>query len=302
MLTTVGFGLIKYECIMPPNFKTNIHVANLPVRLHIKLENIQGQGIETMPNIFTQPIYLNGGETTMLFGEDLEPYFKIDNLVFKGYSKEQYRRTGQLPEGFYQLTVEIRHYTTNRLISNQGTAMGWFALGKPPLLLLPKTAAELGEIPGTPIVFSWEKPLTGVPIGSLQYTFELWELRLQGIPEQTIAQSMPPIYSTTQTQSTLVMYPDIIPLEQGMRYAWRVTASDAFEQIPFEQNGHSEVRTFTYQCNCDTITNLEANISGSNNATFCRTPKYTHTNAKIYVQSQCLFRKAGISVRRRETK
>ncbi|MDR0506477.1 MAG: hypothetical protein LBH32_06645, partial [Dysgonamonadaceae bacterium] len=73
-------------------------ITNLPVRLHIKIETLDGRGIESVPNPFrAMPIYLGGGQTQMLFGEDLAPYFDIDNLIFKGYTKEQYRRTGQLP-------------------------------------------------------------------------------------------------------------------------------------------------------------------------------------------------------------
>jgi hypothetical protein len=234
----------------------DVMVTNLPVRLHIRMETFDGRGIETVPNITVLPTYLGGGETSILFGEDLEPYFNIDNLVFKGYSKEQYRRTGQLPEGFYRVTVEVRHYATGRLISNQGTAMAWFALGKPPMLKLPSNGAELGQIPGMPLNFTWQPNNTGTPTGNIQYTFELWEMRIPGINPNVIAASMPSIYRTTQFHNTLTVQPAELMMEPGMQYAWRVTASDAMGQVPFEQDGKSEMRTFIYQCKCDEVTNL----------------------------------------------
>jgi hypothetical protein len=235
----------------------DVTVTSLPIRLHIKMETIDGRGIETVPNIIVMPTYVGGGETTIFFGEDLAPYFNPDNLVFKGYTKEQYRRTGQLPEGFYRVTVEVRHSMTGRLISNRGTAMGWFALGKPPLLKLPATDVELGQIAGIPLTFTWETSNIGIPGANVQYTFELWELRLDGINPNAIVTTMPPYHTTTQFHNTLVVHPSILNLEPGMRYAWRVTASDLMNQVPFEQDGHSEVRIFTYMCKCDTTRNLK---------------------------------------------
>ncbi|MDR1973579.1 MAG: hypothetical protein LBQ31_02775, partial [Bacteroidales bacterium] len=240
----------------------DVTVTSLPIRLHIKMETIDGRGIETVPNIIVMPTYVGGGETTIFFGEDLAPYFNPDNLVFKGYTKEQYRRTGQLPEGFYRVTVEVRHSMTGRLISNRGTAMGWFALGKPPLLKLPATDVELGQIAGIPLTFTWETSNIGIPGANVQYTFELWELRLDGINPNAIVTTMPPYHTTTQFHNTLVVHPSILNLEPGMRYAWRVTASDLMNQVPFEQDGHSEVRIFTYMCKCDTTRNLKVEQKG----------------------------------------
>jgi hypothetical protein len=48
-------------------------LTNLPVRLHIKTENMSGSSIETHPNIAILPIYLNGGEIRVFFGKDLAP-------------------------------------------------------------------------------------------------------------------------------------------------------------------------------------------------------------------------------------
>ena len=51
-------------------------------------------------------------------------------------------------------------------------------------------------------------------------------------------------------------------MEPGMRYAWRVTASDAAGTIPFEQKGESEIRTFTYKAACDSVSNLASRTAG----------------------------------------
>jgi len=258
----------------------DVTVTNLPVRLSIKLETMTGVTVETIPTASVTPIYLTGGEGLVLFGEDLKDYFNINNLQFKGYSKEEYRRTGQLPEGFYRITVEVHHFATGRLISNQGMAMAWIALGKPPVLKTPDDRSELGQINGMPLTFSWLPLTVGTPNSGIQYTFEMWEMRIQGIDPNVVAASMPVFYSATQMNTSLVIQPAMLLLEPGMNYAWRVTASDVIGQVPFAQGGHSEVRTFTYQCHCDSVTNFYVDRQGQD-VTFRWTPANNHTSFNV---------------------
>lgn len=247
----------------------NLHVndltiTNLPVCLHIRMETLDGRGVETAPNTAITPFYLGGGQTSMFSGEDLEPYFAIDNLIFKGYSKEQYRRTGQLPEGFYRVTVEVRHFPSGKLISNRGTAMGWFALGKPPVLLSPSDNTQQGQTLNNPLLFSWQPNNVAVPGVTQQYTFELWELRVDGINQNVVAQSMPPLLSRQLMQKQLVLYPSELNMIPGMRYAWRVTASDINGGVAFENQGRSELRSFQFLCHCNQATGLKVVANGQN--------------------------------------
>jgi len=258
----------------------DVTVTNLPVRLNIRLETMTGVTIETIPTAPVIPVFLTGGEGLVLFGDDLKDYFNINNLQFKGYSKEEYRRTGQLPEGFYRVTVEVRHFATGRLISNQGMAMAWIALGKPPVLKTPDDKSRLGQINGMPLTFSWLPSNVGAPNNGIQYTFEMWEMRVPGIDPNVIAASMPVFYSATQMNTSLVIQPAALMLEPGMNYAWRVTASDVMGQVPFAQGGRSEVRTFMYQCHCDSVTDFHVERQGQD-VTFRWTPANNHTSFNI---------------------
>ncbi|HOG73267.1 MAG TPA: hypothetical protein PK839_10815, partial [Tenuifilaceae bacterium] len=212
----------------------DLNISNLPVKLHIKLETV-GVTIETPVTINTTPIYLDGGAVTILFGDDLTDYFNINNLIFKGYSKEAYRATGQLPEGFYRVTVEVLHYQTNRLISNSGSVSAWMAMGKPPVLKLPGNNQVMGEFPGMPLTFSWLPCNLGNPVsaGSVQYKFEMWELRVNGVSPYVVASTVPVFYEETTQNTLLSVYPASLPMETGMQYAWRVTASDMNGLVPF---------------------------------------------------------------------
>jgi hypothetical protein len=259
----------------------DLNVSNLPVKLHIKLETV-GVTIETPPTINTTPIYLDGGATTILFGDDLKDYFDIDNLIFKGYSKEAYKRTGQLPEGFYKITIDILHFQTNRLISNQGSVTAWISLGKPPTLKLPENGKEIGEFKGMPLTFSWLPSNVGSPVSanSTQYKFEVWEMRVDGISPYTIAATVPVFYEETTQNTMISLFPSTLLMERGMKYAWRITASDLNGIVPFEQDGHSEIRVFTYKSKCNPVKNLAA-VQRGQNGSFTWEPASNHTSYNV---------------------
>ena len=68
----------------------DLTASNLPVRLHFKLEST-GITIESIKTAAVAPIFLGGGETLVLTGSDMAQYLRLDNLDFRGYSKEQYK-------------------------------------------------------------------------------------------------------------------------------------------------------------------------------------------------------------------
>ncbi|GHT19926.1 hypothetical protein AGMMS4957_05350 [Bacteroidia bacterium] len=264
----------------------DLNIVNLPVRLHIKMETLSGMTVETISNIITPAIYLTGGLVTMLYGTDLTDYFNINNLQFKGYSKEDYRRTGQLPEGHYRITVEVRHWATGRIISSQGTAYTWMALGKPPVLKVPEDKAEMGKIPGMPLTFSWIPNKVGIPGVIPQYKFEMWEMRIPGINPNVVAASMPTFYTTTQLITNLVIHPATLNFEPGLEYAWRVTAFDPIGDVSFEQGGHSQIRTFTYQCKCEGVSDVKLERKGQNVAVSWNQIPNKHTSFHLEMENQ----------------
>ena len=248
----------------------NIHandldISNLPIKLRISIETV-GVTIENPPSIVTTPIYINGGETTILFGTDLQNNFHIDNLIFKGYSKSAYKRTGQLPEGYYRFTVEVLHHATNRVISNRGQVSAWIALGKPPVLKQPENNAELGQFKGVPLSFSWLASNVGSPAAasSIQYKFEMWEMHVPGVAPNTVALTTPVFHEHTTPNTFYTLYADNLLMTPGMQYAWRITASDVSGYVPFEQKGQSQIRTFVYKASCDEVSNLSSKYRGKN--------------------------------------
>ena len=280
------YSAMGSQKLMVPVVVNDLDVANLPVKLHLKMETA-GVTIENPPTLTTTPIYLDGGSTTLLFGQDLIDNFNINKLLFKGYSKKAYRSSGQLPEGFYRFTVEVLHFYTNKVISNQGTISAWIAIGEPPLLQSPRNDGQLGQYIGMPVTFSWLSSKVGSPMaaGNIQYKLEMWEMRTPGVSPYTVAASIP-VFHEYSTHSTFYSFdPASLMLEPGMKYAWRVTASDAGGLVSFEQDGQSEIRTFTYKALCDSVTELKA-ISTGKKGSFSWTPGSNHTSYNVEVRNQ----------------
>ena len=257
----------------------DLTARNLPVRLHFKLESA-GITIENIPTSAVAPMFLNGGETQILTGADMAQYLRLDNLEFRGYSKESYRQTGQLPGGLWKVTVEVRHFHTGRSLSNRGTATVWVSIYDPPVLTAPRNGTEAPDNPSLPLVFSWQASKHTGGTVAVQYKLELWEMRMEGVPAQTVAASMTPIFETTTQVTSYTAIPTGMNLEPGIRYCWRVTVSDPSNQAQINKNGQSEVREFTYLHTCPPVDEVTATVRNTQ-ADFSWTPSPYHTHFRV---------------------
>jgi len=129
-------------------------LINYPVKLRMTLKSNKVI-ITTSSNNRIEPIYINGGETIILTSEELREYFNLENLDFYGYSKAQYVRNGQLPDGVYQLYFEVLDYYRNFVISSNTPSYLYIYVNDPPILNTPGNKSVV-EITGQQnIMFSW---------------------------------------------------------------------------------------------------------------------------------------------------
>jgi hypothetical protein len=72
----------------------DISLQDHPVKLNV---SIKGNGIHiyTRPDYTPEPYYLDGGLTETLTGDDLNGLLNPQNLIFEGYSKNQYKQSGR---------------------------------------------------------------------------------------------------------------------------------------------------------------------------------------------------------------
>ena len=79
----------------------DVTITEIPVKLHIEMESA-GITIESIPTQAVAPMFLGGGEARVLTGDDFAQYLRLDNLNFKGFSKEAYIKNYWCPLKFFQ--------------------------------------------------------------------------------------------------------------------------------------------------------------------------------------------------------
>src|SRR5690554_4329135 len=175
----------------------DVTLSQYPVKLQLHIEG-NGIRISSNPNIPQQPIYLDGGVTTQLTGSDLEFYFNPENLLFQGYSLNEYRRNGRLPEGVYRSEIDVDANPVLR--------------------------------------FSWMAVFTAIPDALIEYRFKLWQIRPDNRDPFEITKVTTPVYEVDLSETALLYDGSLPPLEKGARYVWQVTALDLSGNVLFKKD------------------------------------------------------------------
>ena len=228
--------------------------ANEPfydVRLRVLIKGA-GIQIESKPDFVTTPISLQTGLPLTLQNEDFAAYLNPQNLIFQGITRQQFERTGALPEGLYEISWQVYDFRRTEVsLSNQAITTAWIVLNNPPIINTPLAAEKL--VPREPqnVRFSWQ------PGGALlnggfttEYRLELYEMRQEGRDPNEIVRGTQPIATLNQMGTSLNFDASQITLIPGMQYAFRVQARDTEDRSLYKNSGYSEVRTFIYGDAC----------------------------------------------------
>ncbi|WP_163395881.1 fibronectin type III domain-containing protein [Flavobacterium limi] len=225
----------------------DLTISNRQVKLKIYF---QGNGISFNTNDFVtgaRPLYLEGGVPLQLTNVDLAPYFEYQNLL--GLTPNQYAQP--LPEGLYNIYVEVYDFATGRKLSNKTGTNTIIFQNDPPFLNLPLNNASFMQQNIQNIVFGWTP--RSINVSNVEYEFSLVEIWDKYTPIQNAFAYSPPLYTTTTRNTTLqygINEPQLIP---GKKYAWRIKAKAIFgaEEIGvFKNNGYSEIFSFDYETYC----------------------------------------------------
>ena len=216
------------------------------VKFQLQVES--GGGVILASDLAQAPmVTLDRNFPEMLTGADLAPYFAtLMNTNGSGIPLF-------LPPGLNGFCLEVHDIATDKIISNQGCARGFFNLAQPPILQAPACDAEIENTETQNLTFSW-LPMhnaSGNPINDINYIFQLVEVP-EGFqnPKDAFDAGLY-VYTADIRNMTALLYTDAEPLlERGTRYAWRVRAQALTmnqEVIPlFDNNGYSAICTFSY--------------------------------------------------------
>ncbi|MDK2842215.1 MAG: hypothetical protein PWQ17_1720, partial [Anaerophaga sp.] len=239
---------------MPGKLNLQVVVDDISLQEHpVKLRlSIKGNGIHiyTRPDYTPEPLYLDGGLTEILTGDDLSGLFNPQSLIFEGYSKNQYRHNGRLPEGVYRIGFDVLDYHRDVVISRSFPALVMMYLIQAPRLVTPRETEEIDPAMMPAVRFSWMTQGITNPLADVFYRFRIWEIRPDGRAAEEIIRSSRPLFQT-ETQQRFLLYDATLPaLESGREYAWEVEAVDRAGEVLFKNDGKSEVSTFRYGQKC----------------------------------------------------
>lgn len=223
------------------------------IRLQGSVTGDNGVSIRTLPNYRPPvPFVLQPG-TTLLTRKDLEGLFDLNQILVEGMNKNILYQGKPLPEGSYQLCVQVFDNRTSQALS-AGEPLGCsppFPVKaiEPPILIAPLCDSEVIPIIPQATVFTWTPP-AGILPTQVSYTLRIVELPLQNVDPNVFidAVSLPPsgLEIKNVPTSTFLYGPQYLPLKPGKRYAWRVQAVDKFGKLNLLNDGKSPVCAFRY--------------------------------------------------------
>ena len=279
--------LSDYTAIGSNNLQVLVNLLELDrPNLQIKFRiTIEGAGItlRTSPAFMPRPLNIQGGVPELFTGADLTSYFNPDHLDFTGITRAAFKRSGQLPEGFYTFTLEVLEYNRNVRISNQSISYAWIVLNDPPLLNTPFNGDKLIATDPQNIMFSWTPRHMASPNAafSTEYEFRLVEMYPGQTNPDIAIRSSNSIYTTTTNLTSLnygIIEPTLIP---GKRYAFRVRAYDTSGRDLFKNDGFSETYVFQYGDACGSFEGIAARTLDPQRARISWESEQHHTGGVI---------------------
>ncbi len=219
------------------------------VYLKIRLESSKIK-IETKPDFKLQnPITLHTGIPRWLSGNELYEYFDYNNVTISGISRKELEQSGgRLPEGFYQLSIEVFSHMSGGSMSNVNISAFNISLYDAPTVVLPISETIVKPSDLQNILFQWQLPVAENPL-SVRYKLHLYEVYdpnqdpVNAIANNTAQE----IFISEELSFTSYQYDMTKPLlEPGRMYIYLVEAYDISGRAIFKNDGVSEVKWFYY--------------------------------------------------------
>ena len=235
--------------------------SSLPVAVKVRLYPATGKGksIENQVQMGRKTFDIGFGQTIVEQKTDLEKYFLTN---FTNANQSGYYQNGQLVEGSYILQVVCYDARTiSRQISNVAKIYLHIDQFNYPTLQFPRNNSDLEEYTTKPTLnFQWLN--TGKTDPKIRYKFELWKVINSSSLETYVKQTRPIFVEENLFVTQKSYMPEILNLEIGQKYCWRVTAYDPEKTLSFKRNGESEVFQFQYLNPPVPVTGLKNKILG----------------------------------------
>ncbi|GHV58762.1 hypothetical protein FACS1894182_11770 [Bacteroidia bacterium] len=231
----------------------DLQESEVSVRLHLSISAGGSLKMETRDYNPLPVFRLQAGVPFKISAIDLAPYFQLQNLEASGFFE------GRFPEGMIEICFRVYEANTGRSVSQTSCCRAWLTLNRPPLLSLPLHRTKFAFKEPQQFLFQWTPRHQA--LSHVEYEFTLKEIHdTQTAVENAFAYS-PAVFSKTVSGTSLNYTALDPPLLENTTYAWQVRAlvRNGFEERNlFENNGYSEIRTFSTGESCKPPVNASA--------------------------------------------
>ena len=233
------------------------------LRFSIKGNNLK---LTTNPASPVKPITIQSGRLYRVEGSELAKFLKADQMIAEGRMADEFRKSGRLPEGYYEVKVEVVEYYRKARVSAPAYSTVWIMQPEPPVWTMPQKNSKLEATNPQFVLFGWMMTGNTTMLQNLSYTFSIYE-KPANVNADVVVKSATPIYSEEMKQSTLVYGPDKPLLELGKTYACRIKVVDAEGLVSFKNDGYSDVLVFRYGDECLPPSHISITDVSKNGAT-----------------------------------
>jgi len=269
-LTLADFGKADGPLMLMANV-TDVTVSNLPVYVHIKMQNmLSGEVLENTQNMAIEDrIRINGNTVETIDGSMMRMNFLPSSFTYTNLKSSQYQNTlHQLPGGQWKISAELRHLYTHRRISNIATVTMIAASGSAPQLQSIEHRTVISN-QTKPITFAWEQSKLQGAGATVLYKLEIWQNPTGNwLYSYDAITQQPPYYESELTAGNFItINPEVAMLVPETKYIWRVTASEPSGNVQFYNDGKSQCREFQYLSPCTPPSDIHIDIKNSGTTT-----------------------------------
>lgn len=224
---------------------------DIPQRVIIKAELKLADGtIVANKDLSKAAVFTLTRGTRIFYAQDVLP---LEITLFSGSYKSTLDRTGKLPSGTYQLSVQLVEPATLAGITPIQTKIFNLTAPQLPILMMPAQDAVLDARKSeTAIIFRWTS-VTSIPSNQLQFRIQVFEILPNQQPMQALRANQPLLDKSINGQTQYIWRPQISFSMDSIpkKFIWSIQTLEGLTGRPLLREGsgesRSEPKVFTIQ-------------------------------------------------------
>lgn len=193
-----------------------------------------------------QPLVLQINQLLQADINTLRDLFDDSKLTYTHVSAADIIKKNGIPEGNYQVCIQVFDYNTGLPVSDLATGCRQIRIAslEPPVLMKPLENESIKPFQPQSLLFSWTVPAGAEP--GTKYRLRIVEVLEPKRNINEVYRNATPFYETEVSANVLLYGPSQPPLVKGRKYAWAVTALPGPKGSAYRNRGLSVVRGFVF--------------------------------------------------------